>query len=86
MLVTIEGTLKYSWGTILAVKRSSSSKRKSGWKKKNKPTKKQKKDSKPKKDVLKKVAVKEKYFHCDADGYWRRNCPLYLESLKMQEG
>ena len=72
MFVTTEKILKNSRGTVLAVERSSSFKRKSHWKKKkkkNKPTKKQKKDSKPKKDVLKKIAVKEKYFHYDADGH-----------------
>ena len=69
MLVTVEGTLKSSRGTILIVKWTSSSKRKFGWKKKDKSTKKQKKESKPKKDVPKKVEAKEKYFHYDAEGH-----------------
>ena len=84
ILVTIEDTLKSSRGTILAMKRTSSSKRKSGWKKKSKPTKKQKKESKPKKDVLKKAAVKGKCFHCDVDGHQRRNYLLYLKSAKIK--
>ena len=63
-----------------------SSKRKSTRKKKTKSTKKQKKVSKPKKDVPKKAEAKKKYFHCDAEGHWRRNCPLYLESLKTKKG
>ena len=84
MLVTIEKILKSSRGIILTVEWIFSSKRKSGWKKKSKPMKKQKKDSKPKKDVPKKAAVKEKYFHCDAESHWRRNYPLYLESLKIK--
>ena len=45
---------------------------------------KQKKESKPKKDVPKKVEAKKKYFHCDAEGHWRRNCPLYLKNLKTK--
>ena len=40
MLVTTEETLKSSRGTVLIVKRTSSSKRKSSWKKKSKSTKK----------------------------------------------
>ena len=85
MLVATEKTLKSSRGTVLAVEWTSSSKRKSSWKK-NKSTKKQKKESKPMKDALKKAAVKEKYFHYDTDGHWRRNCLLYLESLKTKKG
>ena len=85
LLVTIEKTFKNSRGIVLAMKQTSLSKRKSNWKKKNKPMKKQKKDSKPKKNVLKKAAVKEKYFHCDIVGHWRRNCLLYLESLKTKK-
>ena len=29
--------------------------------------------------------MKEKYFHYDADGHWRRNYPLYLKSLKSKK-
>ena len=43
------------------------------------------KKSKPKKDVPKKAEVKKKCFHCDAEGHWRRNYPLYLESLKNKK-
>ena len=45
----------------------------------------QKKDSKPKKDTLNEAVRKEKCFHCNSDGHWRRNCPSYLESLKMKK-
>ena len=84
MLVATEGTLKSSKGTILAMEQTSF-KRKSTRKKKIKSVKKEKKKNKPRKEVPKKVKAKEKYFHCDAEGYRRRNYPLYLESLKMKE-
>ena len=84
MLVTTEDTLKNSRGSILVIEWAPS-KRKSQGKKKNKPAKKQKKESKPKKDTPKKAMEKEKYFHCNSDGHWRRNCPSYLESLKMKK-
>ena len=54
--------------------------------KKSKFVKKQKKESKPKKDVSKKAEAKGKYFHYDTHGHWRRNCPLYLKSLKTKKG
>ena len=85
MLVSVEETLKSSRGTILIMERTSSSKKKFDWKKKSKRTKKQKKESKPKKDISKKVEAKRKCFHCDAEGHWRRNYPLYLESLKIKK-
>ena len=69
MLVTREGTLNSSRGTILTIEQTSSTKRKLGWKKKNKSAKKQKKESKPKKDIPKKAKAKGKYFCCDADGH-----------------
>ena len=53
--------------------------------KKTKSTEKQKKESKPKKEVSKKIEAKKKYFHYDAEGHWRRNCPLFLESLKIKK-
>ena len=85
ILVTTERTLKSLRGTVLAVERTSSE-RKFSWKKKNKFAKKQKKESKPKNDVPKKAEAKKKCFHCDAEGHWRRNYPLYLESLKIKKG
>ena len=85
MLVTTEGILKSSKDTVLVVEWTSLIKKKFDQKKKNKSTKKQKKESKPKKNVLKKAEAEEKYFHCDADDHWRRNCPLYLESLKTKK-
>ena len=48
ILVIVEGTLKSSRDTVLAVKWASS-KRKSSFKKKKKPAKKQKNEAKPKK-------------------------------------
>ena len=85
MLVTTEGTLKSSRGAILVVKWTSSSKRKSIGRKKVKSTKKQKRESKPKKDGPKAAKARGKYFHCHAEGHWRRNCPKYLESLKIKK-
>ncbi|OAY68753.1 hypothetical protein ACMD2_23782 [Ananas comosus] len=66
MLITIEGTLKSSKGSVLAVERASSSKRKSNWKKK--PAKKQKMKNKPKKEASRnKAADKGKYFRYNVD-------------------
>ena len=40
-------------------------------------------DGKKKKtESKKKVAEKEKYFHCQSDGHWKRNYPQYLAILK----
>ena len=85
MLVTTEGTLKSSSGTVLIVEWISS-KRKSTRKKKVKSMKKQKKESTPKKDDPKVAKASEKYFHCHAKGHWKRNSPKYLESLKIKKG
>ena len=84
MWVTTEGTLKSSRGTVLTMERNSF-KIMFIEKKKIKYAKKQKKESKPKKDIPKKVEAKGKHFYCDAEGHWRRNCPLYLESLKIKK-
>ena len=67
-LVTAEGILKSSRGSILTVERASS-KRRSQEKQKNKLTKKQKKENKPKRDAPKKVMEKRKYFHYYSDGH-----------------
>ena len=84
MLVTIEGTLKSLRGTILAVERASS-KRKSSFKKKKKPMKKQKNEVKPKKKIPKKTDNKGKYFYCNIEGHWRRNCSAYLATVKSRK-
>ena len=81
----MEDTLKSSRSSILAMERTSSSKRKSVRRKKAKSTKKQKKESKLKKDGPKAAKAKGKYFHCHAEGHWRRNYPKYLESLKIKK-
>ena len=40
----------------------------------------------PRKEVFKKKATeKEKYFHCNNDGHWKRNYPVYLVSLKNKK-
>ena len=77
ILVTIEGTLKSSRGSILAVEQTSF-KRKSVGRKKAKFVKKQKKESKPKKDGPKVAEAKGKCFHYHAEGHRRRNCLKYL--------
>ena len=68
MLVTTEGTLKGSRGTILTVEQTSSSKRKFTGRKKVKSAKKQKKESKQK-DGPKAIEAKKKYFHYHAEGH-----------------
>ena len=81
MLITAEGILKSSKGTVLVVEQTSY-KKKSSFKKKKKPMKKQKNEAKSKKQVSKKVDDKEKYFHGNVEGHWRRNCLAYLTTVK----
>ena len=78
--------MKSSRGTVLTVEQTSSSKRKSPEKKMVKSMKKQKKESKLKKDSPKMAEAKEKCFDCYAEDRRRRNCPKYLESLKIKKG
>ncbi|KAA0036111.1 gag/pol protein [Cucumis melo var. makuwa] len=33
-----------------------------------------------------KIAIKGKCFHCNVDGYWKRNCLKYLAKKKENEG
>ena len=42
-------------------------------------------EKKKKAELKKKAADKEKYFHCNTDGHWKRNYPLYLASLKNKK-
>ena len=84
LLITTERTLKSSRGTVLVVEQTSS-KKNSTRKKKAKSTKKQKKESRSKKKVPNKAKLKEKYLHYHTEGHWRRNCPKYLESLKIKK-
>ena len=84
ILVTVKGTLKSSRDTVLAMEQSSS-KRKSSFKKKKKLTKKQKNKAKPKKKIHKNANDKKKYFHCNVEGHWRRNCPVYLTTVKSRK-
>ena len=47
--------------------------------------KKKKNEAKPKKQVSKKVDDKGKYFHCNVEGHWRRNCSAYLTIVKNRK-
>ena len=48
--------------------------------------KKRKLENRPKKKVSKKKAIeKEKCFHCNSNGHWKRNYPHYLASLKNKK-
>ena len=84
MLMTAEGILKSLKGTVLTVEWASS-KRKSSFKKKKKSAKKQKNKAKPKKQIPKKIDDKEKYFHCNVEGHWRRNYLAYLTTVKNKK-
>ncbi|TYK23864.1 gag/pol protein [Cucumis melo var. makuwa] len=33
-----------------------------------------------------KVEIKGKYYHCNVDGHWKRNCPKYLAKKKEKKG
>ena len=70
MLVMAELSMKGSKGSVLTVEQTSF-KRKSFGKKKT--------------ESKKKAADKEKYFHCQSDGHWKRNCPQYLATLKSKK-
>ena len=84
MLVMTELSLKGLKGSVLIVEWTSS-KRKS-FEKKKKFAKKYKVDGKKKKtESKKKAADKKKYFHCNSDGHWKRNCPQYLATLKNKK-
>ena len=37
------------------------------------------------KATVREVKGKGKCFHCQGKGYWKRNCPKYLESFKTKE-
>ena len=50
-----------------------------------KHAKKQKNEAKPKKQVPKKADDKKKYFHCNVEGQWRRNCLAYLMTVKSRK-
>ena len=45
----------------------------------------QKNEAKPKKQVPKKADDKKKYFHCNVEGNWRRNCMAYLVTVKSRK-
>ena len=84
MLVTAELSMKGSKGSVFIVEQTSSKKMSFG--KKKKSAKNQKVDGKKKKTESKKKATeKEKYFHCQSDGHWKRNCPQYLATLKNKK-
>ena len=84
ILVMVELSMKGSKGSVLTVEWTSSKRKSFG--KKKKSAKKQKVDGKKKKiEPKKKAAEKEKYFHCQSDGHWKRNCPQYLATLKNKK-
>jgi len=84
MLVTAELSMKGSKGSVLTVERISSKRKSFG--KKKKSVKKQKVDIKKKKtEPKKKAADKKKYFYCQSDGHWKRNCPQYQATLKNKK-
>ena len=83
MQVTVEGTLKSLKSTVLIVEQTSS-KRKSSFKKK-KLAKKQRNEAKLKEQILKKADDKKNYFHCNIEGYWRRNYLAYLATVNNRK-
>nr|XP_029121228.1 uncharacterized protein LOC114914360 [Elaeis guineensis] len=83
MLIIIEGTLKSSRGSVLSVERISFKKKSTRKNKKSEKKKKVEGKMKEKKVAPKKKAPKKgKYFHCNSDGHWKWNCPVYLTGLK----
>ena len=77
MLKTVEPSVKHEQGTVLLVDSS-----KKGSKRKSKQQPKGKKKKKGKKAE---PAQKGTCHHCGKEGHWRRNCKIYLESLKKNK-
>ena len=86
MLKTAEDSIKKNHKAVMLVHSSKPSKKKGKNKKSKQPVKAQGGVKKRAKPVAEKETNSERTcFHCGKSGHWKRNCKVYLESLKKEK-
>jgi hypothetical protein len=90
MLKTTEADIKKGAGTnhvMVVQNKPNFNKKGNAWRKQKGKGKAKGETSKPNPPAPKaRPSADEECFHCKGKGYWKRNCKLYLESLKKDGG